>query len=190
MKTHTTLALIAIACLMSACNQQSTQSPSPSTDTATSHTTPLSNETQNQNVSGSELSESKPIITADGKTQINWQLIDTNESRANLNSYNYPIAIDSLAVKNYAKAYGISDKKAQHSIVVSMAAPEVLAKVLDQLIDGKYVGHSLTDGDNPSLIIETTDDVVGETHDYVFSGEFGKGLVLPVIIQPQSPKTH
>lgn len=129
----------------------------------------------------------KPIITPDGKTQIDWSFIDTKENKADIKHYRYPIALDSQAVKNYANAYQISDKQAQHSMVVAMAAPEALGKVLDQLT-GKYLGHTLTDGAEMTLIIHTTADVVGERHDYVFADTFGKGLVLPVIIKPTPPK--
>ncbi len=128
--------------------------------------------------------EIEPIITPDGKTQINWSLIHTNTPKADLTNYSYPIALDSAAVKNYAKAYQITDKQAQHSIVVSMASPEALSKILDQLKNGQYVSHRLTDGANMSLIITTTPKVVADRSDYVFEGEFGRGLVLPVIIEP------
>lgn len=127
----------------------------------------------------------QPIITADGKTQIDWSFVDTKVSPADTKTYDYPIALDSQAVKNYANAYQISDRQAQHSIVVAMASPEALGKVLDQLT-GKYLGHTLTDGADMSLVIHTTSDVVGERHDYVFADSFGKGLVLPIVIDPKS----
>lgn len=127
--------------------------------------------------------EIQPIITADGKIQINWRLIDTNTQKADINSYQYPIDIGSQAVKNYAKAYNISDKQAQHSIVVSMASPEALGKILDQLEDG-YKGHELTDGADMKLIIHTKDNVVADKHEYVFADKFGEGLVLPIEIRP------
>lgn len=126
----------------------------------------------------------KPIITADGKTQIDWSIIHTSTPKADLTDYPYPIALDSTAVKNYAKAYHLTDQQAQHSIVISMASPEVLSKVLDQLKNGQYIAHRLTDGANMTLIITTTSDVVADKSDYVFEGEFGRGLVLPVIIEP------
>lgn len=127
--------------------------------------------------------EIQPIITADGKIQINWRLIDTNTQKADINSYQYPIDIGSQAVQNYAKAYNISDQQAQHSIVVSMATPEALGKILDQLEDG-YKGHELTDGADMKLIIHTKDNVVADKHEYVFADKFGEGLVLPIEIRP------
>lgn len=126
-----------------------------------------------------------PIITPDGKTQIDWSHIHTKEPKADLATYTYPIALDSTAVKNYAQAYNISDKEAQHSLVVGMASPEALGKVLDQLRDGKYLGHELTDGAVMTLIIHTTPDVVADKVDYVFADTFGRGLVLPVEIRPR-----
>lgn len=127
----------------------------------------------------------KPIITKDGRIKIDWSLIDTKQPKANLDTYSYPIGLDTQAVKNYANAYHISPKQAQHSMVVAMAAPEALGKLLDQL-QGNYLSHHLTDGATMSLVITTKDSVVAETHEYVFADTFGKGLVLPIIITPQS----
>lgn len=127
--------------------------------------------------------EVKPIITADGKVQIDWALVDSKEPQADLATYQYPITLDSNAVKNYAKAYSITDAEAQHSMVLAMASPEVLGKLLDQL-QGKYKSHHLTDGADMTLVIKTAPDVVGERRDYVFADSFGRGLVLPVVIEP------
>lgn len=128
--------------------------------------------------------EIKPIITKDGKVKIDWSLVDTKQPILDTKTYEYPIALETEAVKNYAKAYNITNKQAQHSIVVGMAAPEALGKILDQL-QGKYLGHYLTDGANMSLVINTTNDVIPQKHDYVFADNFGKGLVLPVVIEPK-----
>lgn len=130
----------------------------------------------------------QPIITPDGKIKIDLSHIKTAQPKADLASYDYPIALDTQAVKNYAKAHHITDKQAQHSLVIGMASPEVLGKVLDQLKDGKYLGHRLTDGADMTLIISTTPDVVADSFDYVFADNFGKGLVLPVVIKPAPPK--
>lgn len=126
----------------------------------------------------------KPIMTADGKLQIDWAYIDTKEPKADLTNYVYPIALESQAVTNYADAYHISPKQAQHSIVVAMAAPEALGKILDQLT-GKYLGHHISDGDNVTLTIYTTSDVLPQKHNYIFADNFGKGLELPIIITPK-----
>lgn len=132
--------------------------------------------------------EVKPIITADGKIKIDLTHIQTTEPKADLTTYKYPIALDSQAVKNYATAHNISHKQAQHSLVIGMASPEVLGKVLDQLKDGKYLAHRLTDGADMTLIITTTPDVEADRFDYVFVDNFGQGLVLPVVIEPQTKK--
>lgn len=126
----------------------------------------------------------KPIITPDGKTQIDWSLVDSKQPKADPKTYAYPIAKDTQAVKNYADSYNITPEQAQHSIVIGMAAPEALGKVLDQLT-GKYLGHEYTDGADMSLVIHTTPDVVGERHEYVLVDNFAKGLVLPIIIKPK-----
>jgi hypothetical protein len=129
----------------------------------------------------------QPIITADGKTQINWSLVDGKQPKVDPTTYTYPLAIDSSAVQNYATSYNITPKQAQHSVVVGMAAPEALGKVLDQLT-GKYLGHEYTDGADMTLVIHTTSDVVGERHEYVLMDNFAKGLVLPIVIKPKAEK--
>ena len=126
----------------------------------------------------------QPIITADGKVQIDWAQVDTGVTPVNPKGYPYPFALDSQPVQNYAKSYHITPEQAQHSMMLSMASPEALGKVVDQLT-GKYLGHELTDGADMSLVIHTTPDVVGERHDYVIADKFGEGLVLPVVIRPK-----
>lgn len=133
----------------------------------------------------SALPDVQPLTTADGKIALDKTHILTDTPRADTATYDYPIALDSMAVKNYAKAYNITDKQAQHSMVIAMASPEVLSKILDQLRDGRYIAHQLTDGADMTLVITTTPDVVADKFDYVFADEFGRGLVLPVIIQPK-----
>lgn len=184
------IALPLIACLLTACNQQANTSPAEPTDEPSqahaqpSHgTDPHDLEALAKMLPDDGSSEAKPITTADGKIQIDWTFIDTKTARANLDNYPYPIAIDTAAVKNYAQAYNISDQAAQHSIVVSMAAPEALGKLLDQL-ENHYRSHELTDGADMKLIVHTTHDVVADTHEYVFADKFGEGLVLPIEIRP------
>ena len=130
-------------------------------------------------------SDIEPLTDADGKITLDKTHILTDTPKADTKTYNYPIALDSMAVKNYAIAYNITDKQAQHSMVIAMASPEVLSKILDQLRDGKYITHQLTDGADMMLIITTTPDVMADKFDYVFEDEFGRGLVLPVMIQPK-----
>lgn len=130
--------------------------------------------------------EIQPLTTDDGKIKLDLSHILTKEPKADLTNYVYPIALDSQAVKNYAKAHNITDKQAQHSLVVGMASPEALGKVLDQLRDGKYISHHLTDGADMTLVITTTPDVVADEFEYVFVDNFGRGLALPVEIRPNS----
>ncbi|MFC0821017.1 hypothetical protein [Moraxella marmotae] len=129
----------------------------------------------------------KPIITDDGKTQVDWSQIDTKTAQADADNFDYPFAIDSQPVINYAKTFGVNAKQAQHAMMLSMASPEALGKVVDQL-GGKYLSHHFRDGKNPALIIQTTPDVVSQTHDYVIADKFGEGLVLPVEIIPSDDK--
>lgn len=171
-----------LLCCLTACTQPK---PAPTTDAAsTDSSTPHDTQAATDALPADDATESQPITTPDGKIQIDWSLIDTKTPRAELMNYPYPIAIDSQAVKNYATAYNISDSQAQHSIVVSMAAPEALGKLLDQLEDS-YLSHELTDGADMTLIIHTKGDVVADQRDYVFADKFGEGLVLPIKIIPK-----
>lgn len=196
MKTTTLFASILVACALVGCDRFATEhnlslnqpsTPKQSSSNDPHDLTALMNEL-NTNQPPDDSPDIKPIITPDGKVQIDWSLIHTKTARADVATYDYPIALDSSAVKNYAQAHNISDKQAQHSIVIGMASPEVLGKVLDQLKDGKYLGHELTDGADMTLIIHATPDVVADKAEYVFADNFGQGLVLPVVIEPTPPK--
>ena len=68
-----------------------------------------------------------------------------------------------------------------------MASNEALSKVLDQL-STSYVSHGLTDTKDMTLIIHTTPDIAAGSYDYVLAGDFAKGLVLPIVIQPDGKK--
>lgn len=127
----------------------------------------------------------KPIKTDDGRVRVDWSLIDTKVKPINPNSYDYPFAEDSQPVQNYAKAYNITPKQAQHAMMLSMASPEALGKILDQLSD-YYISHEVIDGHPATLVIHTKAGVVSEQHDYVFADKFGEGLVLPIEIRPKT----
>ena len=118
---------------------------------------------------------------------IDWSLVASGEKPANLAEYNYPFAIDSQNVRDYAEYFGVDDATAQHNLTVSMASNEALSKVLDQLSE-TYTSHELTDDKEMKLIIHTTPDVAASRYDYVLSDDFAKGLVLPIVIQPDSKK--
>ena len=68
-----------------------------------------------------------------------------------------------------------------------MASNEALSKVLDQLSDS-YTSHEIIDSKDMKLVIHTTPDVAASSYDYVLSDDFAKGLVLPIVIQPDSKK--
>ena len=91
------------------------------------------------------------------------------------------ILIDSEPVMNYANAFNISAKQAQHSMALSMASPEVLGKIVDQL-GNRYIAHQFRDGSNPALIIQVTPNIVNERHSYIISDKFAEGLELPIEI--------
>lgn len=140
----------------------------------------LSNANSNGNADNQP--EIAPIQLPDGRIQIDWTLVDSKTDRIDSKTFAYPFATDSEPVKNYAKTYNIAPEQAQHSMVLAMASPEVLGKLLDQL-DGNYLGHHLTDGANMSLVITVKPKVVADKYEYVFADNFAKGLVLPVVIE-------
>ena len=118
---------------------------------------------------------------------IDWSLVASGEKPANLAGYDYPFALDSQNVRDYAEYFGVDKASAQHNLTVSMASNEALSKVLDQLSE-HYTSHKLTYGKEMKLIIHTTPDVAASRYDYVLSDDFAKGLVLPIAIQPDSKK--
>ena len=125
----------------------------------------------------------KPISLPDGRVQVDWDKLDTKVTPIDPASFHYPFAPDSQPVMNYARQFNINPSQAQHAMVLSMASPEALSKILDQLT-GYYKSHELTDGAEMTLVIHTNNKVVGETHDYVFADKFAEGLVLPIKIVP------
>ncbi|WP_440454484.1 hypothetical protein [Psychrobacter sp. ASPA161_9] len=118
---------------------------------------------------------------------IDWSVMASGESAANLADYDYPFELDSQSVQSYADYFKVNNATAQHNLTISMASNEALSKVLDQLSDS-YTSHELTDGKDMKLIIHTTPDVAASSYDYVLSDDFAKGLVLPIVIQPDGKK--
>lgn len=119
---------------------------------------------------------------------IDWSLVASGETPANLANYQYPFALDSQNVLDYANYFDVDAATAQHNLTISMASNEALSKVLDQLSE-QYVSHELTDDDEMKLIIHTTPDVAASRYDYVLSDDFAKGLVLPIEIKPDGKKS-
>ena len=118
---------------------------------------------------------------------IDWSLVASGEKAVDPATYEYPFALDSQNVRDYAEYFGVDNATAQHNLTVSMASNEALSKVLDQLSE-TYTSHELTDDKEMKLIIYTTSDVAASRYDYVLSDDFAKGLVLPIVIQPDSKK--
>ena len=122
-------------------------------------------------------------------TTIDWTTIDSGETPADLADYQYPFAIDSQNVKDYADYFKVDNAVAQHNLTVSMASNEALSKVLDQL-STSYTSHEIKDDKDIKIIIHTTADVDASSYDYVFAEDFAKGLVLPIEIQPDGVKSE
>lgn len=131
-------------------------------------------------------SESSPSSTTTAKT-IDWSIVASGESPADLANYDYPFALDSQNVRDYAEYFKVDNATAQHNLTVSMASNEALSKVLDQTSDS-YTSHELTDGKNMTLVIHTTADIAASSYDYVLADDFAKGLVLPIVIVPDGVK--
>ena len=127
-------------------------------------------------------SEGKPAANT-----IDWSIMDSGEKPADPTNYKYPFAIDSQNVRDYADYFKVDAATAQHNLTISMASNEAVSKILDQLSE-TYTSHELTDGNEMTLIIHTTPDVAASSYDYVLSDDFAKGLVLPIVIQPDGKK--
>ena len=119
---------------------------------------------------------------------IDWSVMNSSEKPADLANYQYPFALDSQNVRDYAEYFKVDNATAQHNLTVSMASNEALSKALDQLSES-YVSHELTDNKDMKMIIHTTPDIAASSYDYVLAGEFAKGLVLPIVIEPDGKKS-
>ena len=135
--------------------------------------------------------ENTAISTTDSAAAkaIDWSVMDSGEKPADLTNYQYPFAPDSQNVRDYAEYFKVDNGTAQHNLTVSMASNEALSKALDQLSES-YVSHELTDDKDMKLIIHTTPDIKASSYDYVFAGDFAKGLVLPIEIKPDGVKSE
>ncbi|WP_182406173.1 hypothetical protein [Psychrobacter sp. GP33] len=134
--------------------------------------------------------ETQPAASAtdSAPTAIDWTRIDSSEKAANRDNYQYPFALDSQNVRDYAGYFKVDNATAQHNLTISMASNEALSKVLDQL-STSYVSHGLTDTKDMTLIIHTTPDIAASSYDYVLAGDFAKGLILPIVIQPDGKES-
>ncbi len=120
---------------------------------------------------------------------IDWSKVASGESPANVADYDYPFAIDSQNVQNYADYFKVDNATAQHNLTISTASNEALSKVLDQL-GNSYTSHEMTDGKEAKLIIHTTADIDASSYDYVLAEPFAKGLILPIEIVPDGVKSE
>ena len=118
---------------------------------------------------------------------IDWSLVASGEKAVDPANYKYPFALDSQNVRDYAEYFDVDNATAQHNLTISMASNEALSKLLDQLSDS-YTSHEIIDSKEMKLVIHTTPDVAASRYDYVLSDDFAKGLVLPIVIQPDSKK--
>ena len=150
------------------------------------------NSANNSNGADSIDSSDKTSVTAasDAKkvNTIDWSLVASGEKAVDRTNYKYPFALDSQNVLDYAEYFKLDNAIAQHNLTISMASNEALSKVLDQLSES-YTSHEIIDSKDMKLVIHTTPDVAASSYDYVLSDDFAKGLVLPIVIQPDGKKS-
>ena len=149
------------------------------------------NSADNSNGTDSINSSDKNSVTAAPDAAkantIDWSLVASGEKAVDRTNYKYPFALDSQNVRDYAEYFKLDNATAQHNLTISMASNEALSKVLDQLSES-YTSHEIIDSKDMKLVIHTTPDVAASSYDYVLSDDFAKGLVLPIVIQPDSKK--
>ena len=149
------------------------------------------NSADNSNGTDSIDSSDKNSVTAASEAAkantIDWSLVASGEKAVDRANYKYPFALDSQNVRDYAEYFKLDNATAQHNLTISMASNEALSKVLDQLSES-YTSHEIIDSKDMKLVIHTTPDVAASSYDYVLSDDFAKGLVLPIVIQPDSKK--
>ena len=149
------------------------------------------NSADNSNGTDSVDSSDKTSVTAASEAAkantIDWSLVASGEKAVDRTNYKYPFALDSQNVRDYAEYFKLDNATAQHNLTISMASNEALSKVLDQLSES-YTSHEIIDSKDMKLVIHTTPDVAASSYDYVLSDDFAKGLVLPIVIQPDGKK--
>ncbi len=155
-------------------------------DTTSNKTAALKSQTTTPE--SSEMSSVDPKSSGVSDT-VDWSAMDSGQKAADRANYDYPFALDSASVQSYADYFKVDNATAQYNLTVSMASNEALSKTLDQLSDS-YASHELTDGENMELIIHTTPDIKPDRYDYVITGDFAKGLVLPIVIRPDGKKSE
>ena len=144
--------------------------------------------TEQTNTALADSENSNSAETEAKVTAIDWSKVASGEQAVNIADYDYPFAIDSQNVKNYADYFKVDNTTAQHNLTISTASNEALSKVLDQL-DTSYTSHQVIDGKDAKLVIHTTADIDASSYDYVFAEPFAKGLILPIEIVPDGVKS-
>jgi len=173
---------------LSACDNPSHQADKVEANSEAISNTKSSNTTIHSNAADITEVAKTPSATGSNKA-IDWSAIASSEPPADPVHYQYPFAIDSQNVRDYAEYFKVDKRTAQYNLTVGMAVNEPLNKVLDQL-STSYVSHELIDAKKTALIIHTTPEVQPSKFDYVIQGDFGKGLVLPVEIKPDGVKSN
>nr|WP_317200183.1 hypothetical protein [uncultured Psychrobacter sp.] len=120
---------------------------------------------------------------------MDWSLMASDVTPIDRADFDYPFESDSQNVKDYADYFDVDTATAQYNLTVGMASNEALSKALDQL-SNNYTSHELTDGEDIKLIIHTTPDIQADRYDYVFEGDYAKGLTLPIVIVPDGKKAE
>ena len=171
---------------LSACGNPSNKADDAEANSEAISNTKSSDTTINSNAA--DITEvAKTPATKNAAKAIDWTAVASNEPPADPVHYQYPFAIDSQNVRDYADYFKVDKRTAQYNITVCMAVNEPLNKVLDQL-GNSYASHELIDAKNTALIIHTTPDIQPSKFDYVIQGDFGKGLVLPIEIKADGVK--
>ena len=173
----TLVSAFSLTALASCDNRSTADTADPITDPAADSAT--EQRVQNSSANSNTATDATTINNSAPVTTIDWSKVASGEPAADRATYNYPFAIDSQNVQDYADYFDVDNGTAQHNLTIGMASNEALSKVLDQ-IGSSYTSHEITDGDNAELIIHTTPDMQADRYDYVFSEDFAKGLVLPL----------
>ncbi len=181
----TLVSAFSLAALASCDNSSTADTADPITDPAADSAT--EQRVQNSSANANTATDATTINNSVPVTTIDWSKVASGETAADRATYNYPFAIDSRNVQDYADYFDVDNATAQHNLTIGMASNEALSKVLDQ-VGSSYTSHEITDSDNAELIIHTTPDMQADRYDYVFSEDFAKGLVLPIVIQPDGVK--
>lgn len=182
-----TALLLTSVTLLSGCADKESNNADAAADAILQSKVDTEPRTVNPLAADSEAQKANATTDATGKLKIDWTQVDSGIAAVNKDSFDYPFTLDSEPVKSYMTFFKVDAQTARYNLTVGMASNEALSRVLDQL-GNHYVSHELTDGEDIELVIHTTDQVVASRYDYVLTDPFAKGLVLPIVIQPDGKK--